>query len=649
MAVDPNIKILLVEDSKITRKMELKALNEIGFHNVVEADDGQAAIDELNKRQDIGLIISDWNMPAKDGYELLLWVRASEKHSRLPFIMATGRGEKRQTAMAVEAGVSNFVTKPFGPQELKALIEDAFGEQKGIRSGAAVHRELSRTASGKAPLSVAHIQITDHLPLGVLKHMIATDQFAPKSFELETRCMSSWNPVQQALEKGEVDAAFILAPIAMDLFSVGTPIRMVLLAHKNGSICVRKKGEGDSASLQQYFKNKTFYIPHAMSIHHMFSHMFLRELGLTPGTVGKESVDVMFEVAPPVKMPEFLSGNPDGAGFMVAEPIGTKAIAAGIADQLFLSGELWENHPCCIVAFRDDFIDTFGDAVHEFTSMLVQAGIFIDRKPEAAAEIGVGFLDPTRQLGLKVPVLRNVLKEPQGIKTSDLFPIAEDFDRIQRYMVDEMGVGTLIDVNKFVDTQFAKVACDVAGTVRRYSVRRDVSKLVASIQDRGAAGRTSKSMLDREGKYLVFALDNQEYGIGIMSVKEIIGMMPIRSIPQAPVFVKGVINLRGRVIPVMDLRTKFGMEQLDYHDRTCIIVLDVAGKDGMFQIGVVVDAVSDVSNIKASDIEDAPMFGVSIDTAFILGMAKVNGNVKILLNVDRMLSDKEEGLVAGVA
>ena len=150
-----------------------------------------------------------------------------------------------------------------------------------------------------------------------------------------------------------------------------------------------------------------------------------------------------------------------------------------------------------------------------------------------------------------------------------------------------------------------------------------------------------KVMAKREGKYLTFTLAEEEYGIGILKIKEIIGMMPITSVPQTPEFVKGVINLRGKVIPVLDLRLRFGMNSIDYTERTCIIVVEIEGQTGTVLIGVVVDSVSEVLNIKGEDIEDTPTFGTSLNTDYILGMAKIGGNVKILLNIDRVLSTQE--------
>ena len=158
-----------------------------------------------------------------------------------------------------------------------------------------------------------------------------------------------------------------------------------------------------------------------------------------------------------------------------------------------------------------------------------------------------------------------------------------------------------------------------------------------------------KVMTDKEGKYLTFTLADEDYGIGILKIKEIIGMMPITSVPQTPEFVKGVINLRGKVIPVMDLRLRFGMSSIDYTERTCIIVVEIGSQNGTVLVGIVVDAVSEVLNIKAEDIEDTPAFGMKLNTEFILGMAKMEGGVKILLDINKVLNSEELALMAEAA
>ncbi|MCP4693175.1 MAG: purine-binding chemotaxis protein CheW [Desulfobacterales bacterium] len=151
----------------------------------------------------------------------------------------------------------------------------------------------------------------------------------------------------------------------------------------------------------------------------------------------------------------------------------------------------------------------------------------------------------------------------------------------------------------------------------------------------------SKALSDLEGKYLTFSLAGEEYGIGILKIKEIIGLLPITPVPRTAMFVKGVINLRGKVIPVVDLRLRFGMELKDYNDRTCIIVVEIEGVAGTILMGIVVDSVSEVLNIKGSDIEPPPTFGAAMNTDYIQGMAKSEGDVKILLDIDRVLNADE--------
>ena len=143
------------------------------------------------------------------------------------------------------------------------------------------------------------------------------------------------------------------------------------------------------------------------------------------------------------------------------------------------------------------------------------------------------------------------------------------------------------------------------------------------------------------GKYLTFILDNEEYGIALLKVKEIIGMMPITSVPQTPEYVKGVINLRGQVIPVSDLRLRFGIEAIDYNDRTCIIVVDIQAEETTTRMGVIVDAVSEVLNVREDEIEPAPSFGARVRTDYILGMANMDETVKILLDIDRVFDPQE--------
>ncbi len=153
---------------------------------------------------------------------------------------------------------------------------------------------------------------------------------------------------------------------------------------------------------------------------------------------------------------------------------------------------------------------------------------------------------------------------------------------------------------------------------------------------------------DRAGKYLTFGLGQEEFGVRVIKVREIMGIQQITAVPQTPDYLKGVINLRGKVIPVIDLRLKFGLAAIEYTQRTCIVVVQVEGETGAILVGLVVDGVSEVLNLAATDIEDTPDFGSKLSTPFILGMAKLKGKVKILLDIDRVVSTQEIAVLDSV-
>jgi purine-binding chemotaxis protein CheW len=145
----------------------------------------------------------------------------------------------------------------------------------------------------------------------------------------------------------------------------------------------------------------------------------------------------------------------------------------------------------------------------------------------------------------------------------------------------------------------------------------------------------------RAGRYLTFQLGDEEFGIRVLQVREIMNLQEITAVPQTPPHIKGVINLRGKVIPVICLRSKFGLPEVERTIRTCVIVVQVRGQAGIVQLGLIVDAVSEVLNVAASDIEDTPDFGTGVAMPYLLGMAKIKDKVKILLDIDRVLSIQE--------
>jgi purine-binding chemotaxis protein CheW len=161
-----------------------------------------------------------------------------------------------------------------------------------------------------------------------------------------------------------------------------------------------------------------------------------------------------------------------------------------------------------------------------------------------------------------------------------------------------------------------------------------------------AATNLTRNTSDRAGRYLTVVVANETYGIAVLKVREIIRLQKITPVPQAPEFVRGVINLRGRVIPIIDLRLKFGVDA-PFTERTCIVVVQVALVTGTsVHMGLIVDAVEEVLSLTATDIEPAPEFGVQIDAEYILGMATVKGGVKTLLDIDRVISTGTAQLIA---
>jgi purine-binding chemotaxis protein CheW len=170
-----------------------------------------------------------------------------------------------------------------------------------------------------------------------------------------------------------------------------------------------------------------------------------------------------------------------------------------------------------------------------------------------------------------------------------------------------------------------------------------VQSTVIPLNEKSSVSNTDS----RAGKYLVFHLGREEFGIRVLKVREIMGVQDITAVPQTPPHVRGVINLRGKVIPVVDLRLKFGLPEVEYTQRTCIIVVQVQADTSSMLLGIVVDGVAEVLNVAAAEIEDTPDFGHGVVTTYLLGMAKIKDKVKILLDIDQVVASQElQGLAA---
>ncbi len=185
--------------------------------------------------------------------------------------------------------------------------------------------------------------------------------------------------------------------------------------------------------------------------------------------------------------------------------------------------------------------------------------------------------------------------------------------------------------------------------------RKSLDFFLKSPSDRADAGTitsvpmsnatdTVETTTQLSGKYLTVFLDQESYGIAVLKVREIIRLQKVTPVPQVPHYVKGVINLRGRVIPVIDLRLKFGLNA-EVSERTCIVVVQVQMASGANQMGLIVDNVEEVVTLSDADIEPTPEFGTRLDTSCLLGLAKVKGVVKTLLDIDRVVSGDEMGQI----
>lgn len=304
--------------------------------------------------------------------------------------------------------------------------------------------------TSKSAVKVGHLKITDHLILGVTQSRVDSGQTKFESLQLESVPYLGWNHISDALKSGEIDACCLLAPTAMDLYKSGVNIKLILFAHKTGSVLIKNKAAGIESIADM--KGKMIAIPYQLSVHHMLLHQLLLENGLEPGS-GK---DVGLEVMAPSQMPQAIQFDEEGeiGGFIVAEPFGSQAVAEGYGQEFYLSKDLWPKHPCCVVVVRDELIKTNPDAIQELTNSLVESGRFIQDNKSAAAAIGSVFL------GQSQAVIERVLSEPADrVMTDELMPVVADLAKIQDYMCDTMKVlKGKIDLDTFVDLRFAREA-----------------------------------------------------------------------------------------------------------------------------------------------------------------------------------------------
>ena len=304
--------------------------------------------------------------------------------------------------------------------------------------------------SPKPVVKVGHLYITDHLVLGVTQDKLKSGKETFQNLDLELKAYRGWNPLQDDLRSGALDAACILAPIAMEQFYAGVKIKLILQTHKSGSVIIKNKRANINTITD--FKGKSVLIPHYLSVHHLLFDKLLRESGLEIG-VGK---DINFDVVAPSDIPEIMEWDEKGSvgGFIVAEPFGAQVVKAGYGEVFALSKDIWPNHPCCVLVVKDELVGKYPDAVQELSNSLVASGKFIHENSDAAAQIGAKFLNQD------VDVIKRVLTEPKGRVTFDeLFPVIADFETIQKYLTEKIhAMSDKINLEKLVDTRFATEA-----------------------------------------------------------------------------------------------------------------------------------------------------------------------------------------------
>lgn len=302
----------------------------------------------------------------------------------------------------------------------------------------------------KTSIRVGHIKITDHFILGVTLDKLEKKEETFDTFNLEAKSFNGWNPLADELKSGNIDAAFILAPLAMELFHSGVKVKLILQAHKSGSVLVKNK-RANIHSIQD-LKGKTVLIPHYLSVHNLLFDRLLRENGIEIGV----DTDVRFEVVAPADIPDIMEWDTEGkvGGFIVAEPFGSQVVKAGYGEELALSKDIWPNHPCCVVVIKEEFINKNPDAVQELTNSLVASGSFIQQKPEEAAKIGAKFLNQ------EIDVVKRVLTEPKDrVILNEQFPVIDDFEYIQTYLTKTISaMSEKVNLEKFIDTRFATAA-----------------------------------------------------------------------------------------------------------------------------------------------------------------------------------------------
>ncbi len=283
---------------------------------------------------------------------------------------------------------------------------------------------------------IGHLKIADHLIAGCVHARLNEKQAFSDLSDIKITAMNSWVQVCDALRHGDINAAFISAPLAMELFAAGLDIKILMFTHRSGSIMVKSK-TADIKGLGG-FRGKTILIPSEFSIQAMLVHRLLASAGLRPGTHDDDNADVTWQAASPALMPEMLMNDQTGeiAGFVVAEPFATRAVQQGTAVKLFTSHSLWKNHPCCVFVMDTFFTQYYPEAVKELIGLFVESARMLEASKTGEPDLYIQhFLDTDTETAAKILSDACICFDP-----SLLVPDINIFTMIHEYMKTSMGM-----------------------------------------------------------------------------------------------------------------------------------------------------------------------------------------------------------------
>lgn len=300
-------------------------------------------------------------------------------------------------------------------------------------------------------IRIGYLKILDHLILGVTDHFLKTGGEPLSHSSLKIVEKNSWHLISQALTQDEIDAAFLPAPIAMDLAGKGLGIKILMLAHRGGSQIVKNKTAGITSI--KNFKDKTVLVPSSLSIQAMLLHRLLSSSGLTMGDHSSPDTQVIAETIAPYLMAEMTKMDQDGniAGFSVAEPFATLSLDQEIVTPVCSTTSLWKDHPCCVFAMKTSFIENHTHAIQEIVSVFMEKAKEIeDPDNQSTLDIAASFLDQEKS------IIEDLLNN-SGIRftPSLLIPDEKSLGIIQTYMADTMNVlKNKVELSTFIDSSF---------------------------------------------------------------------------------------------------------------------------------------------------------------------------------------------------